>query len=133
MRTYLSGNQSAHKPAISMLPQLQSKYSVNFGAIGENKSKYYEFLNRIQSKNHHLQHPFEDPEADIAAGRNSTQQVTFLNLSQMGGPSQGGVINNQPSISSFDYGEMSPVTRKKSTDISQLMLINQNSQDLMTS
>ena len=133
MRTYLSGNQSAHKPAISMLPQLQSKYSVNFGAIGENKSKYYEFLNRIQAKNHHLQHPFEDnPEADIAAGRNSTQQVTFLNLSQMGGQSQGGVIN-QPSISSFDYGEMSPVTRKKSTDISQLMLINQNSQDLMTS
>jgi hypothetical protein len=51
----------------------------------------------------------------------------------MGGQTQGGGVMNHPSISSFDYGELSPVTRKKSTDISQLMLINQNSQDLMTS
>jgi hypothetical protein len=50
MRTFISGAGSHYRPALAKLPQLSSKYSVNFGAIGENKSKYYEFLNRVQAK-----------------------------------------------------------------------------------
>ena len=89
MRTYVS----AVKPQI--LPQLSSKYSFNFS---DSKSKYYEFLNRIQAKTQLYQSFENNPTEQESRNALMLNQPTFNNM-----------------VSSFEndaYQELSPVRRK---------------------